>query len=459
MRNSWRFFLVVVGLFSCALSPQSSFAMGAKLLKYETTSDSKQNWRTHHPRMVAALGYLEPQLVERYKDYFETKFRRHLHQISPRIRLDVIEKARGKEVVEALQDPHTIGFIFISHTYKTRGLDNSIALASDRNPLPMEILSAATPALRFASFLGCSGAGMMNAYEVEYQLNHLPGYHRFTTTKDKYLSASFLAVDNVKKALEKELKDLEQFSQKDLMGGIKPDKSRDGLLKIRIKDVHTGIEPRYVSVNNRIVGVIGADPEDSNENFEYKEFVFFVPSLAFQTEEPFHRIKIQSSELTPGVITDNYLIDSVTLMNPEKSFTKTYSPALRIGDEELISAPGPFLFKMPEEVRKRLNYFYRKNRNSTHRESHPERLSAEKTLLRTQIENERNEQLDSYLLKNGTHLLETTDPELKKQQLERYRQFIEKSWRLVERMDRNPDDWDRADFKGRFFVEHLEKSE
>jgi hypothetical protein len=211
----------------------------------------------------------------------------------------------------------------------------------------MDILSSATPSLRFSAFFGCHGPGIPKQYEVEYEYDKTPGHHAFFYNEDALLFANFLLIDDLKKLLKRTIQQLENLGTlggpAELVRGIAPTPNDPELgntvLKIRVKDVVPSIEPRFVYVNGRIVGMLGASPENSNSDTGVTELEYPVPALALQTRKSCHKIKILSSQLSEGALVDDYLIESVTLENNKWKKSKVYSPPLHLG--ESVAPPPP----------------------------------------------------------------------------------------------------------------------
>ena len=393
------FFTVFMGV---SLGSSLAHAMGGTLTKFDPM-DLSRNWKVTDPKIVIAYGYFEPFLMKRYTRFFRGEFERKLKEIHPSLRLEILSEKRpptpgpigatGAQVVQALQDPNTVGLIFISHTFKTQHAGNSISLGGDGHPLPVGIFSAATPALRFAAMLGCNGPGILTEYEIKYAYDQLPGHQSFYYSKDKLLSANFMGVDHLKKILKKLVKDLNHLEMMDFSHGEDPHLEPAGQLSIRVKDVYPQLEPRYVYVNGRIVGMLGANSETSNHGTEYEEFTYPIPHTAKRKSgSKCDRVKIMAAELSPGAPADNYLIESVHIAwkDSEEPIHKVYSPPLHLGVQE-------------------------------NREFHP----------------------------NHGMVLEGTLEERREQ----YYQYITRSWIAAEWLDRDPEVWRTSPLKARFFID------
>jgi hypothetical protein len=327
--------LVFVLGFYCLSFSKLTYAAGGRLRTFES-DHSTPNWHVDHPKVVFAFGYLEKSLADRYSKFAHDYFQKKLTTINPSLGVEVLEEARGDSVVTALRDPDTVGLIFISHTFKTRFSKASIALTADGYPLPMDILSAATPSLRFAGFFGCHGPGLLKQYEVEYEFDRLPGHHVFYYDDDHLLSANFLGFDDLKKLLKKTAKQLESIGtlggSAGLVRGVTPPSGDDGILRVRVKNVVAFAEPRYVYVNDHIVGMLGSNDKNSNQNLESIELEYKVPRLALQTRKSCHTIKVLSSQLTLGAPANDYVLETVSINLPETTRSKTYDPALQLGE-------------------------------------------------------------------------------------------------------------------------------
>jgi len=346
VRSIKRFLLTVTLILSLFVSlGRGSQAAGGRLKSFEMEK-STANWHVDHPKVVFAFGLLDEALTDRYSNFANDYFLKKLQAINPSITVEVIPHARGESVVRALKDPSTVGLIFISHTFQTQMSQSSVAVMADGFPLPMDILSAATPSLRFAGFFGCHGPGIPRQYEVEYEFSRTPGHHVFYYNEDKLLSANFLWIDDVKRLLKKTLKQLADFGtlggSMGLVRGI-TSSGEQATLKIRVKDVVPRVEPRFVYVNDRVVGLLGSNLENSNQDLGYEEFTYTIPEIALQTRKSCMTVKILSSQLTAGAIVDDYLIESVSIESPDSpTRVKTYSPPLHLGESSTPLPPiGP----------------------------------------------------------------------------------------------------------------------
>lgn len=330
--RGWLWIGVIILIFSFSLK---AHAFAVKLKKFDHLESQVENWKVENPKIVIAFGMLEQNLVQHYSNFVKNFVQEKLKKLNPAFELEVIEYAQSHDIVGALKDSNTVGFILVSHTYTTRRTHYAVALSSSGHSLPVNLLSAATPSLRFVSFLGCNGLGIFKEYEVEWAFEHLPGHHTFYYSPTKYLSADFLKIDQVKKLLKKIVKDLEtQFDPSWLWNGKLADHSGDGKMTLSVKDVYAGIEPRFVSVNGRLVGVLGSSTFNSNQNKDYQELTFSIPSLVWESKRDCHKVKIVGADLTPGVLVDNYLIRSVILEGPFGKRQRHYDPPWHFGDQD-----------------------------------------------------------------------------------------------------------------------------
>ena len=399
-RTSQALFLFFLGV--SLVFPHSTFSMGGALGKFDP-SKLPNNWKVKDPKIVVAYGYFDQPLIARYSKYFRKTFEPMIKKINPSIRLEIIPEvapkdsgpigAQGADVVKALRDPNTVGFIFISHTFKAQYSKGAISLSGDGHPLPVAILSAATPALRFAAILGCYGPGALTQYEVKYALERLPGQQVFYYSQDRVLSANFMGVDNLKKILNKIGKDLDHLEMMDFTEGDAPPEKPAGKLMIRVKDVFPRLEPRYVYVNGKIVGMMGADHENSNTHRGYQVLTYDLPQVAIRKKgAACDQIKIVAAEISPGVPADNYLIDTVYIgwEHERVANEKSYSPPLHFG--------------------------YAANREF--HEGHG-------------------------ISFNGSV----------KDRQEQYLKYITRSWLAIEWMDHNPEVWKQSPLNGRFYID------
>jgi len=394
--------VLVFSLISFFIQTTSCLAMGGTLRRFDPI-DLKSNWRVNNPKIVVAYGLFEPALMSHYNRFFRESFEPEINKINPAIKVEIIPEvlrttrgpvgATGAEVVQALQDPDTVGLIFIAHTFKTQNAEASISLSGDGHPLPVSILSAATPGLRFVAILGCNGPGILTEYEIKYAYDQLPGHQAFYYNQDKLLSANFLGVDNLKKVLKKIASELNHLEMMDLLRGDAPPAQPAGKLTIRVKDVYAQLEPRYIYVNGKIVGMLGSNAENSNHGLEYEELSYDIPHTALRKRDSrCDKVKIAAAELSPSAPADNYLIESIKIHwnDTQHLSSKTYNPPLHLG--------------LPEN-----------------REFHPDHgITLEGTL------EERREQ---------------------------YLRYIRQSWIAAEWLDRDPKIWNTSPWKARFFID------
>ncbi|MEO5969648.1 MAG: hypothetical protein ABIQ95_06945 [Bdellovibrionia bacterium] len=364
-------FLGIVLNCGCELSAQ---AFGGKMAPL-VYSNHSSNWRVSSPKVVVAFGLLQESLIKHYTKTASSYVQHQLSEINPAIQVQIIPKARGQDIVNALMDRDTVGLIFISHTFKTSNTQSTILVGADGLTLPSNILSAATPAFRFASFLGCHGSTLLGQYEINFQFRKPFGSKIFYETKDTYLSTKLTLVDNVDKIIKKVMKDLQtRLSPIDLLQGVEPDFTNDGKLTIRVKDVYPQLEPRYVQVNDQIIGLLGSGAENSNLDKDYRDLSFRVPFYAFQdfdleeggqvtsSEPSCHDVRILAAELTPGGLVDNYLIQSSVLEGPFGLRRRDYLPSWHLGDQELpifdeVKPTPPVWLKSRKKRRKQVQEF------------------------------------------------------------------------------------------------------
>jgi hypothetical protein len=221
----------------------------------------------------------------------------------------------------------------------------------------------------------------VNEYEVDYQFDHLPGKRVFYYSKDQALGAEI--VDNLKVILKKIEKDLvHRLGPSELSQGYNYSEENDAVLKIKVKDVSPWIEPRFISVNDRIVGVLGGDIDFANTDTNYRELTFKVPSLALETKDSCHLIKIESAEMSPGAPADDYLIQFVELDGPTVGARrKIYEPVWHIGEFDGPNALGPpygitFLGRKKERQAQYLDYIKSSYKEALWMDHHPETWKA-----------------------------------------------------------------------------------
>ena len=382
----------------------SVYACGGSLQTYENNRPREKwkidNWKVANPQVVVAFGYMEEPVVKRYSHFVKPYFEKHLKKVIPHVQIRVIERATSQDVIDSLMNKDTVGFVFMSHTFKTESTDGAVAILADGHPLPPDFLSAATPALRYASIFGCNGPNIAREYQVEYEFDKIPGTHVFYSNKDRALSAGCMGIDNLKILLKKEVSDLVKNHQGLFNSGIESDDLEDALLTVRAKDVFPGMEPRYVHVNGNIVGVLGSDLAHSSQSQGYNDFHYVVPARALRDEDGSfikrHTIKVNSADISPHALVDNYLIESVTLKGSQGETSHLYSPPWHMG-----------------------------NRNPV-----PPQVS------------------DVSLLKKamGSGYTETMQ------------ELIQK-WESNAFLDRDQSVWDRSIFKGRFYIDHLQMND
>src|SRR5690349_10494946 len=134
--------LFLFGWMGALISP-SVLAFGGKMTPILYPQRSVQ-WQVKEPKVVVAFGLIQPSLVRRYSQFAATYFQDRLREINENITIRILSKATGTQVVKMLMDPETVGFIFVSHTYRTEYTHSTVMVGADGHDLPHNILSAAT---------------------------------------------------------------------------------------------------------------------------------------------------------------------------------------------------------------------------------------------------------------------------------------------------------------------------
>lgn len=295
---------------------------------------TQKNWSVAKPQVVFAFTYLDEQNVKKFETIV-SRFPQYLREDQRSLKITTIPFARNVDLIQALQNPSTVGLVVVGHTY---GTDKTGTIYPDatRFPIPEAITSAATPALRFLAFLGCNGPGVINHYQIEYDFARLPGHQEFYYSNEKFLSTvpkilGFIGLPSVQTRLKWIA---EKVSLLDLTGGDEPI-TQSGNFSIDVKDVVAQYEPRIIYINGRIVGVLGANSENSNEDLEFKRLQYPVASWVFDSTKPQQSVRIHSTELTPGAPVDDYLVSQSQLTFPDgRQVTKTYDGALHFGIDQ-----------------------------------------------------------------------------------------------------------------------------
>ena len=311
-------------------------AFRGRLRSISDQNPETENWKTQHPKIVFALSLLDEKLNEHYVKVAK-QFGDRLPDNFAEIK--ILSAATGAQIVRELQNPNTVGLVIIGHTYQTKSLKGSVFLGSDRQPLPTELLSAATPALRFFALLGCHARGALTQYQTQFEIEHIPGKQTVFYTDDSFLATNqLLGVDGVKHAL-KNLANV--VSNMNFQLGAEAE-AASVQLSLKIKDVLSGFEVRYVILNHRIVGTLGDSPETSNSDQSYKTISYPIRESAMNTARSVstcQKISIRSAELSLGAPADDYLLSEVNLSTGQK---RSMDPALHFGDQ-----PKPYLAAPP----------------------------------------------------------------------------------------------------------------
>ena len=298
-----------------------AFALNGRVDQISDGGKDSENWLTSKPVIVFALAlpninqslYYE-QLIKSLSQSYSVEFK-------------VVLNATGPKMVKELMSPEVVGLVLVGHTYQTRSTKAAVFVGSDLRPIPTELLSAATPALRFIAFLGCHGKGVLEQYQVKYAFNKLPGAQTVYYTKDALLAThQFPFVDGVKHALKKILIESSKINFK---SGYAPSTEELATvpLTVAVKDVVKGVEPRYVVVNHRIVGTLGDNDENSNHDQEYKSIQYFVPKRILRSTQC-NQIGIYSAELNVRLLSDDYMIREISL---ESYFNYHFTQPLHFG--------------------------------------------------------------------------------------------------------------------------------
>jgi hypothetical protein len=309
------------------LIPTAAFALRGKLASWNDQGEISEHWKAENPTIVFAVGMLPPDYQDIYEE-FAGHYERRLAENHQAVSFKVVKYAVASDVVQYLQDPNTVGFILISHTYQTEQLDTAVLVGAEGHSFPTELLSAATPSLRFAAMFGCYGPKLLRQYQVKYELARVKGQQTFFYTLDKKLSSGFLGMQGVMNALNKMIEKLPEI---DFLGGTQPE-SNTASVSFGFSDVVSGIEPRFVYVNRRIVGVLGGTrlsvhegdlPEViANQDRDISFGIWSFPQN-YLKKTGRNRLAVRSADLTPGAPADDYMIFRVQVLTDEQTHLNT----------------------------------------------------------------------------------------------------------------------------------------
>jgi len=327
-------------------------AFAGKMVILEGKGKNGQNWRVDSPQIVVAMGLL-PDNLSRYYIKKTQSLLQSLAASWPGLRVIGIKNARGSQLVDLLRNPRTVGLVYISHTY-TNSLGGAVFVGADYQPIPNEIISAATPSLRFVAFLGCHGPSIIKQYQVQYELDRLAGSPLFFSTDDTFLTTkSFIfGRDGLLKALRSIASYLKAKAPQ--LDGLNPEKD-DSQIQVAVKDVIERYEPRYVFINNRIVGVLGGLGGFFNKSIDSQRFLWTFPS-AYLKPSSCQRVTIRSAELTPGALADDYVLQDIQIATPHETFSAQVELPMHLGDDTTIpdlEFKPPKLSKAQEAVLRR----------------------------------------------------------------------------------------------------------
>ncbi len=378
---------IVVLFILVFLSCVEIYAWTGKLNAISDSDSPSKNWAIKkYPHIVIALGLLQSEFVGNYASLSFDFFL----DARPDVDVKILLFATNAEIIAELQNPQTAGIVFISHNFKT-ALDTASLLDASYSPIPSDILSAATPALRFAAFIGCHGPDIKKHYQMSYELNRLPGAQTvyypessFVTTEDLF----FVISSGVKEALTFIANESKEY---DFTQGIEPEKST-GLLTIQAKDIVPGIEPRFVILNKKIIGTLGImKGHEDNANEHFTDFTFTVPHYIFDAETDSQKVSIRSAELSPGAPADDYMISQVQLYDAisQHLWEKTYDPPLHLGDNstpyigDSIQMPSSLTrLEDVQQLQQYLKYIEWLDRDPAHWPTTYQRMYLDRILLR-----------------------------------------------------------------------------
>ena len=221
----------------------------------------------------------------------------------------------------------------IGHTFEAS--TGTSFIGAEGLPLPVDLLSAATPALRFIGFLGCHAEGILDQYQVQYELGKIPWKLSVFNSTDALLGTQSnvlgIKLPNVENRLREVAQRVATLDYAD--GQLHPlNAERDSELRIEVKDVVAGFEPRYVRYNGVLIGMLGANSDTSNTRKEWKELSYAIPSWATGNHSRPAKISIEPVDLSTSGIADDYMIRKVKIMGPAAfALSKEYDPPLHIG--------------------------------------------------------------------------------------------------------------------------------
>lgn len=328
---------------------------------HDQETDYRDNWRvpSEHAKVVLALGFntkIHPNatdVMNKISDYAKKWVVPAL-----KVQLQVIHSATTKDVINSMRDPNTIGIIIGTHSYAAD--TGSVAMMADHQPLPF-IFSAATPALRFAAIFNCYGKGTASQNQAEYDLKRLPGKQTFYYSTSDFLSVQkrilFVGMPSLQARIDMMVKTWKGNDPMGLQAGVAPSKPV-GEVTIQASDIAKRMEPRYVTYNERIIGTLGTDENDSNYGLEKKTFTFPIPAWA---DDPRSKpmVTAEPADMSRYLMGDSYLVHSVGVkLNSGETHEKVFAPeAARIGNVKEVytgkDLPEP---EAPEVLRKGPDY-------------------------------------------------------------------------------------------------------
>ena len=326
---------LLLGCFA-AVSPARATASTVLEAPLADSDSPADNWAVAKPKIVVGLGLLlDTRLTEKLLATAAQDLLPLLPPAQRNAHIEILPNATGAQLVRRIHEidengRQAVGAIFIGHAYRTEF--GSRLVAADGIALPFEFASAATPALRFLAFLGCSGDEVAGGYHLRQEFARLPGHQVAYFARKEALatgSGNFLRRGAASLLFAKvwdAMKGVAVASAGfDYAAGRTTAPAPGGELRIRIKDVrgnfHTGkagLEPRFVKVNGGIVGVLGDGPDTSNSGTEYRDLSFPVPAHLFNAAQPCQAVEAASAELTVGMSTvDDYLVGAAELGWPD----------------------------------------------------------------------------------------------------------------------------------------------
>lgn len=250
---------------------------------------------------------------------------------------EIKENSEATDVLKTLQDPKTIGMVWIGHPSllltgeNSETILNSFLKTASKKYLPKNLLSAANSSLRFFGLITCHNKDVITRYPTPSELKiFMPENVKFSYDNNPRFELTHILT--APKDLIVKFKDqMAEWYKEPITLAPRPAKAS---LKINFRDLKSNHYGYEVMLNQKLIGVFYLQKDELDIIENYGSITIPVPdhllidgtnTLVVRADDALHPER-------KGYI-DDILVDSVELINDTKTTTKLLNEIVHIGDD------------------------------------------------------------------------------------------------------------------------------